>query len=106
MRRRNLATLLRHVHVHGPTSRSALTNLLALNRSTIGDLTSQLVAAGLVREEVGERSAAAAARSGATVGRPSYVVVPEVHGVQALAIDIGVTHLTVARVGLGGQVLS
>jgi len=106
VRRRNLATLLRHVHVHGPTSRSALTNLLALNRSTIGDLTSQLVAAGLVREEVGERSAAAPTRGGATVGRPSYVVVPEVHGVQALAIDIGVTHLTVARVGLGGRVLS
>ena len=101
VRRRNLAAVLSHVHVHGPTSRSRLTAQLSLNRSTIGDLTADLVAAGLVREEVGRP------RGGATrSGRPSYVVVPETERVQAVAVDIGVTHLTVARVGLGGQVLA
>lgn len=105
LRRRNLSSLLTYVHVHGPTARSRLTSDLGLNRSTIGDLTSELVAAGLVREEPGRtvRDGAVVASSG---GRPSYVVVPESERVQVLAIDIGVTHLTVARIGLGGAVLS
>lgn len=105
VRRGNLSSLLRYVHVHGPTARTRLTSVLGLNRSTIGDLTGELVAAGLVREEPGraERVVAGTASSG---GRPSYVVVPETQRVQSLAIDIGVTHLTVARVGLGGHVLS
>jgi predicted NBD/HSP70 family sugar kinase len=102
LRRRNLSTLLTYVHVHGPTARSRLTSDLGLNRSTIGDLTGELVAAGLVREEPG-RASAAAASSG---GRPSYVVVPESERVQVLAVDVGVTHLTVARIGLGGAILS
>jgi predicted NBD/HSP70 family sugar kinase len=106
VRRGNLGALLRHVHVHGPTSRSRLTSELALNRSTIGDLTGELVGAGLVREAPGGRSNRLAAGGTGTGGRPSYVVVPETERVQALAIDIGVTHLSVARVGLGGQVLS
>jgi predicted NBD/HSP70 family sugar kinase len=98
VRRGNLSTLLRYVHVHGPTPRSELTTVLGLNRSTIGDLTGELVAAGLLREEAGR-----AASSG---GRPSHVVLPESHRVQVLAADVGVTHLTVARIGLGGAVLA
>jgi len=98
VRRGNLSTLLRYVHVHGPTPRSELTTVLGLNRSTIGDLTGELVAAGLLREEAGR-----AASSG---GRPSHVVLPESHRVQVLAADVGVTHLTVARLGLGGSVLA
>lgn len=99
VRRGNLASLLRYVHVNGPTSRSRLTSLLSLNRSTIGDLTAELVASGLVREQVGRSG------PGSAGGRPSHVVVPETDRVQVLAIDIGVTHLTVARVGLGGRIL-
>jgi predicted NBD/HSP70 family sugar kinase len=104
VRRGNLSTLLRYVHVHGPTARSRLTAVLGLNRSTIGDLTGDLVAAGLVCEEAGrpDRDGTGPASSG---GRPSYVVRPETHRVQVLAADVGVTHLTVARVGLGGTVL-
>ncbi|MEO7982386.1 MAG: ROK family protein [Sporichthyaceae bacterium] len=98
VRRGNLSTLLRYVHVHGPTARSRLTAVLGLNRSTIGGLTGELAAAGLLREEAGR-----AASSG---GRPSHVVSPETEQVQVLAMDVGVTHLTVARVGLGGVVLS
>jgi predicted NBD/HSP70 family sugar kinase len=105
VRRGNLSTLLRYVHVHGPTARSRLTADLGLNRSTIGDLTGELVAAGLVREEPGraERLHDGTSSSG---GRPSYVVTPESEHVQVLAVDVGVTHLTVARIGLGGAVLS
>ena len=105
VRRGNLSSLLRHVHERGPTPRSELTAALGLNRSTIGDLTGELVAAGLVREEVG-RPDPAGMRSSRSGGRPSHVVSPEAHRVQALAVDVGVTHLTVARVGLGGEVLA
>lgn len=101
VRRRNLAALVGHVHVHGPTPRSMLATALELNRSTIGDLTAELVSAGLVREEIG-RPTGATARS----GRPSFVVVPQSQLVQVLAVDVGVTHLTVARMGLGGQLLA
>lgn len=107
MRRGNVASLLRQVHVHGPTSRSRLTSLLSLNRSTIGDLTAELAAAGLVREEPGgPDNRAGVGGAAASSGRPSYVVVPETERVQAIAVDIGVTHLSVARVGLGGHLLS
>jgi predicted NBD/HSP70 family sugar kinase len=89
--------------VHGPTARSRLTSVLGLNRSTIGDLTGELVAAGLVREEPGRAEQADRSSTG---GRPSYVVTPESKLIQVLAVDVGVTGLTVARVGLGGAVLS
>lgn len=103
VRQGNLSQLLRYVHEHGPTARSRLTAVLALNRSTIGDLTRELVDLGLLREETGR---AAPDRSrGAAGGRPSYVVAPESSRVQVLAVDVGVTHLTLARVGLGGAVI-
>ncbi len=50
VRRHNLGTLLRYVHVHGATSRAELTSRLGLNRSTIGALTAELTTAGLVSE--------------------------------------------------------
>src|SRR4051794_13045025 len=104
VRRGNLSTLLTYVHVHGPTARSRLTTALGLNRSTIGGLTGELVSAGLVREEPGR--AERLGNQAGSGGRPSYVVVPETERVQVLAVDVGVTHLTVARVGLGGAVLA
>ena len=106
VRRGNLSTLLRYVHVHGPTARSTLTAVLGLNRSTIGDLTGELVTAGLLREEAGRPERVGDSTVASSGGRPSYVVLPETERVQALAIDVGVTHLIVARVGLGGVVLS
>ena len=82
-----------------------LTAVLGLNRSTIGDLTGELV---------GRRPGARGDRPGR--GRPSYGEQrrPAVarraarsrERVQVLAVDVGVTHLTVARVGLGGVVLA
>jgi predicted NBD/HSP70 family sugar kinase len=104
VRRGNLSTLLRYVHVHGPTPRSELTTVLGLNRSTIGDLTGELVAAGLLREEAGR--AEGDRRTASSGGRPSHLVLPESQRVQVLAADVGVTHLTLARIGLGGAVLA
>ncbi|MEV6601195.1 ROK family transcriptional regulator [Actinoplanes sp. NPDC051346] len=97
VRRHNLGTLLRYVHIHGATSRAELTTKLGLNRSTIGALTADLITAGLVSEK-GQRDTGRA-------GRPSLVVRPESSMVYAYALNIEVDLLRAARVGLGGTIL-
>jgi predicted NBD/HSP70 family sugar kinase len=96
LRRANLSALLRRVHLSGPTSRSALTSELGLNRSTIGDLTAYLESAGLVRSELPTR------RVG--TGRPSHVVVPD-ESVTVLAVSVEVDRIGAALVALGGVIL-
>lgn len=97
IRRQNLGALLRHVHRHGPTTRAELTARLGLNRSTIGALTADLVAAGLVTEEPPRETGRA--------GRPSLVVSPRSDVVYAYGLTIEVDRVRAARVGLGGVVL-
>ena len=98
VRRHNLGGLLRLLHVHGPTSRSDLTALIGLNRSTVRALTTELAEAGLVRE-------AATVGRGGGAGRPSILVEPRSEHVWVLAVDVGVEHVATARIGLGGVVL-
>ncbi|HEV8568640.1 MAG TPA: ROK family transcriptional regulator [Actinoplanes sp.] len=97
VRRHNLGTLLRYVHVHGATSRAELTSRLGLNRSTIGALTAELATVGLVTEQAPTETGRA--------GRPSLVVRPESSKVYAYALSIEVDRLRAARVGLGGRIL-
>ncbi|MFB9364209.1 ROK family transcriptional regulator, partial [Actinoplanes nipponensis] len=97
VRRHNLGSLLRYVHLHGATSRAELTSLLGLNRSTIGALTAELTTAGLVSE--------AAPRETGRAGRPSLVVRPQSARVYAYALSVEVDRLRAARVGLGGRIL-
>ncbi|MCF0097168.1 ROK family protein [Micromonospora sp. NPDC049114] len=97
VRRQNLGALLRHVHVHGATTRAELTTALGLNRSTIGALTVDLASVGLVSEGTPKETGRA--------GRPSIVVRPESARVYAYAYSVEVDRLRAARVGLGGAVL-
>src|SRR5258705_7422742 len=97
IRRHNLGALLRYVHVRGPTSRAELTARLGLNRSTIGALTADLAAAGLVTEGLPADHGRA--------GRPSLVVRPESTPFYVYAFTIGVDQVTAAQVGLGRGVL-
>lgn len=97
IRRRNLAVLLRHVHRDGPLSRSVLAERIGLNRSTILALTTDLVAAGLVSEQLPGQTGRA--------GRPSLVVRPESERVYVLALDVSADRLVAGLVGLGGTVL-
>ncbi|QFZ72144.1 ROK family protein [Streptomyces fagopyri] len=94
IRRHNLGTLLRHVHIGGSMSRAVLAERMGLNRSTILGLVSELGSAGLVREELPRETGRA--------GRPSLVVRPESDRVYVLAFDVGVDRLAAARIGLGG----
>ncbi|GAA1409544.1 ROK family transcriptional regulator [Catellatospora coxensis] len=97
IRRQNLGALLRFVHVRGSISRAELTSELGLNRSTIGALTADLAAVGLVSEE--------APRETGRAGRPSLVVRPSSDLVYAYAASVEVDRIRVARVGLGGVIL-
>jgi predicted NBD/HSP70 family sugar kinase len=98
VRRHNLSTLLRHLHLSGRLSRSSLTSSMGVNRSTVADLVYHLEQLGLARQQAPE------ARDRLTAGRPS-VEVAATDRVYVLAVDVRVSGLTVARVGLGGVVL-
>jgi predicted NBD/HSP70 family sugar kinase len=98
IRGHNLGLLLGQVHRDGELTRAQLTQRLALSRSTIGALVADLTELGLVDERV--------PTGGARAGRPSHVVGPRPDGPYAIAVDIDVTHLTIAAVGIGGQMLS
>ncbi|MEO3795710.1 ROK family transcriptional regulator [Nonomuraea sp. B10E15] len=97
IRRHNAGTLLRHVHLGGAVSRTALAERMRLNRSTIMALTTELATAGLVREELPADTGRA--------GRPSLVVRPDSGQVYVLAFDVAVDRLVAARVALGGIML-
>jgi predicted NBD/HSP70 family sugar kinase len=97
VRRHNLAALARFLHDHGATSRSELVSHTGLNRSTIGGLLADLVAAGLVRETE---------PVGRGVGRPSFGAEPVHTGAYVLAIDLRVDRTIAALVGFGGVVLA
>ncbi|MEV8517036.1 ROK family protein [Dactylosporangium sp. NPDC051484] len=98
IRRSNLGALLRSVHLHGAMSRADLTASLGLNRSTIGALTADLAATGLVSEGVPREQRGRA-------GRPSLVVRPESEKVYVYAVAVEVDRIVAARIGLGGVLL-
>lgn len=97
VRRSNLSTVLRLLHLGGAQTRSQLTVLTGLNRSTVGDLVSELAGLGLVRERAGDIRG---------VGRPSLVVEPVPGSAVVLALDVRVDRTIAALVGLGGEVFA
>lgn len=88
--------MLSHVHRDGPLTRAQLTHRLGVSRSTIGSLVADLIALGLVEEAVPS--------GGVGVGRPSHVVTPRQDGPCVVAVDVDVTRIAVAVVGIGGTV--
>lgn len=98
IRRHNLGLLLGEIHRDGELTRAQLTQRLALSRSTVGALVADLTALGLVVERVPS--------GGVRAGRPSHVVGPRDDGPYAIAVDVDVTRVASAAVGLGGQVLA
>jgi predicted NBD/HSP70 family sugar kinase len=97
VRRHNLATVLGHLHRHGPTSRAQLTRILGLNRATIGTLVEELESRRLTLEEAEPERGAQ--------GRPSKVVSVRCDTFTVIAVEIGVDAITLALVGLGGRVI-
>ncbi|MGH3448278.1 MAG: ROK family protein [Nocardioidaceae bacterium] len=97
VRRHNRSALLRRLHVSGPCTRAALATELGLNRSTIKALVDDLASEGIVEERV------PTLRSGA--GRPSLLVLPQPLATAVLAVDLRVEQVSMALVGVGGQML-
>jgi predicted NBD/HSP70 family sugar kinase len=98
IRRHNLGLLLGQVHRHGELTRAELTQRLHLSRSTTGALVAELTERGLLDERVPS--------GGQRAGRPSHVVGPRRDGPYAVAVDVDITHITTAAVGIGGHVLA
>lgn len=98
VRRHNLSTVLNHLHVAGPVSRSELAATTGLNRSTIADLIRELTTLGMVTE------GPAVATQGP--GRPSPLVRTRPEGAVVLAAEMNVDSIAVATVGLGGHVFN
>ncbi len=98
IRRHNLALVLDHVHRDGALTRAELTQRLGVSRSTIGALVADLIELGLVEEAV--------PTGGSGVGRPSHVVTPYSGGPYVVAVDLDVTQIVTAAVGIGGTVLA
>lgn len=98
LRRHNLAAILGRLHLSGPQSRSELTTMTGLNRSTVADLLGELGSLGLVEERP------ASAVTGP--GRPSPVVRTRPEGAAVLAVDLAVDSIAVATVGIGGHVFN
>ncbi len=98
IRRHNLALVLDHIHRDGALTRAELTHRLGVSRSTMGALVADLIELGLVDEVV--------PTGGSGVGRPSHVVGPHPSGPYVVAVDIDVTQVVTAAVGIGGVVLA
>ncbi|KQO97149.1 ROK family protein [Leifsonia sp. Leaf264] len=94
--RRNLSKVLSLVHYDGPLSRAAITASTGLNRSTVATLVAELAALELVVENAPDPTN--------RVGRPSPVVGPHPL-VAVVAVNPEVDAVTLAAVGLGGNVL-
>ena len=96
VRQHNLSAVLRLVHRNQEISRSQLTQITGLNRSTISDLVEELSQLGLVYENQ------ETAKEG--VGRPSLVV-SATSNLIAFAIHPEYDFIAVAAVSFAGQVL-
>ncbi|HEY0259744.1 MAG TPA: ROK family transcriptional regulator [Lacisediminihabitans sp.] len=95
VRQHNLGTVLRLVHGTPGRSRSELTRVTGLSRSTIGALVSELSALGLVKEEE--------PREPTGVGRPSPIVVAN-PDVVVVTVNPEIDGVVVGVVGLDGTV--
>lgn len=98
MRTTNLSTILHHLHLSGPTSRSQLVEATGLTRSSVAALVGELVTAQRVTEEAPSTTRSA--------GRPSPIVATNARFNAVYAIEIAVDSVAVAVVGLGGCVLA
>lgn len=97
MRRRNLAAMLTRVQRSGAMTRSELMVALGLSRTTVLELSQQLVDLGLVTEANAHRATGA--------GRPSRVV-RATDNIAALAVNPESDALTVGLVTLAGGLLA
>lgn len=94
VRARNLARVLRLIHLGGAQSRAQLTSVTGLNRSTIADLVAELASDGWVIERDPDPVGRVGRPSPVVAASPKTVVIavnPEVDAVEIAAIDLSRT---------------
>jgi predicted NBD/HSP70 family sugar kinase len=96
LRRANLSRVLALLHQQGPVSRSELTRVMGLSRSTMASLVADLTELGLAAE--------AEPATTSRAGRPSALVRPA-DDVVAVAVNPEVDAVHVGLVGFGGRVV-
>ncbi|HEX6447385.1 MAG TPA: ROK family transcriptional regulator [Streptosporangiales bacterium] len=97
LRRRNFASIMRTVLAHGPISRTEIADAVGLTATTLTNVMSILIDAGLVKEDVG-------ARTSGDRGRPKIPVVIDPAGLTVVGVHIGGRMTTVGLVDLSGVV--
>jgi predicted NBD/HSP70 family sugar kinase/biotin operon repressor len=96
MRRRNLSLVLHAVAAHGPLSRATVAARVGLTRAAVSTLVDELIRDGLLVELGPSRPG--------TVGRPGSALQLNERGPAGIGAEIGVDHLAVCAVDLGGRV--
>lgn len=94
MRHINRAIILNLIRVHQPVSRAGLSAHTGIFRSNVSGIVDELIASGLVREELATPSGR---------GRVPKMLYLREDGFQVLGISIRPTHTSVASAGLTGK---
>lgn len=103
IRQNNVVAALQCLYDYGCMSRADLARKLGLNRSSSGQIVTQLTESGLVQEveeQVGRRDEEVRA------GRPGIMLALVPEAVFFVGIEIGVEHITAVQVDLCGRVTS
>lgn len=101
IRQSNVVAALRSLHAHGHLSRADLARKLGLNRSSSGQIVTQLTVSGLVREV---EMPAALRNKETRAGRPGIMLALVPEAAFFAGLEIGVEHITAVRIDLCGQV--
>ncbi len=94
VRATNLAVVLRHLRVNGPSSRASIAASTGLNKATVSSLTSDLIGQRLLRET---------GLSGNRIGRPSTVLALDGSAYAAIGLQVAADSLTALAVDFAGD---
>jgi predicted NBD/HSP70 family sugar kinase len=96
VRNTNLAVVLRHLRVHGPSSRAAIAASTGLTKATVSSLTGDLIGHRLLRET---------GMSGNRIGRPATVLALDGSAYASIGIQASSGQLTALAVDYSGDQL-
>ncbi|RME75574.1 MAG: ROK family protein [Chloroflexi bacterium] len=92
----NLATIMRHLHLHGPVSRASLAEMTGLNKTTVSSLVQELLEYGLLRET---------GLSTRGTGRPAVLLELNPDGGYFISAEIGVDFISIICANFAATIL-
>lgn len=99
LRRQNLSAILRTLLIHGPMARAELSQVIGLAPGSVTKLTSELISAGVIREQ---RST----EEPRMPGRPRVPVSIDGRRLRAAGVHIGLLRTTIGLVDLAGGIVA